>query len=36
MPIVIPEACELEDEKLLFLSDVLPNYAEDVPWGIVP
>jgi S-(hydroxymethyl)glutathione dehydrogenase/alcohol dehydrogenase len=25
MPFVIPEACELEDEKLLFLSDVLPT-----------
>ncbi|MFS0723011.1 zinc-dependent alcohol dehydrogenase [Paenibacillus sp. 1P07SE] len=25
MPFVIPEACELEDEALLFLSDVLPT-----------
>ncbi|MCM3537019.1 zinc-dependent alcohol dehydrogenase [Priestia endophytica] len=25
MPFVIPESCELEDEKLLFLSDVLPT-----------
>ena len=25
MPFVIPESCELEDEALLFLSDVLPT-----------
>lgn len=25
MPLVIPESCELEDEALLFLSDVLPT-----------
>jgi S-(hydroxymethyl)glutathione dehydrogenase / alcohol dehydrogenase len=25
MPFVIPESCELEDEKLLFMSDVLPT-----------
>ncbi|BFH68225.1 MAG: zinc-dependent alcohol dehydrogenase [Paenibacillus dendritiformis] len=25
MPLVIPESCELEDESLLFLSDVLPT-----------
>ncbi|PGD50253.1 glutathione-dependent formaldehyde dehydrogenase, partial [Bacillus toyonensis] len=24
-PFVIPESCELEDESLLFLSDVLPT-----------
>ncbi len=25
MPFVIPESCELEDEALLFMSDVLPT-----------
>ncbi len=25
MPFVIPESCDLEDEALLFLSDVLPT-----------
>jgi len=29
-PLVIPESCELEDEKLLFLSDIVPTAY----WGV--
>ena len=37
IPFVIPESCELEDESLLFLSDVLPTaYWSVINAGVKP
>ncbi|UJF35993.1 zinc-dependent alcohol dehydrogenase [Paenibacillus hexagrammi] len=33
VPFVVPESCELEDEKLLFLSDIIPTAYWGVDYG---